>query len=98
MARHLADSLHAEDLQNFLHENGHEHLRVRHHGALLIIESGPKDDPVSHARFRRDTVNYWMLEMATHTGKWEKTGLRGSFNELMKMLVYDFGWVLTPIE
>jgi hypothetical protein len=24
---------------------------------------------------RRDTIHLWKLEIATHTGRWEKTGL-----------------------
>ena len=98
MVKYSAETYEASDLQKFLREKGHKHLRVRKYGALLIIESGPNDDPVSHARFRRVTVNYWTLEMATHTGKWEHTGLRGLLDDLRQMLVEDFGWVLTPIE
>lgn len=97
MARYSAETWDASDLQRFLHEQGHEHLRVRKHGALLVIESGPDDDPVNHARFRRDTVHYWTLEMATHTGKWERTGLRGTLDDLRQMLVDTFGWTLTAI-
>lgn len=98
MAKYPAESYHASDLQSYLHEQGHEHLRVRKYGDQLILESGRDDDPIKHARFRRVTVNYWTLEMATHTGKWENTGLRGLLDDLRKMLVEDFGWVLTPIE
>jgi hypothetical protein len=82
MAQYAAETYHASDLQTYLHDQGHKHLRVRKYGATLIIESGPDDDPVKHARFRRDTVNYWTLEMATHTGRWEKTGMRGLLDDL----------------
>lgn len=68
MAKYSAETYDASDLKKYLHEHGHKHLRVRRHGALLIVESGPEDDPVKHARFRRDTVNLWILEIATHTG------------------------------
>lgn len=97
MAKHPAETYHASDLQKYLHEQGHGHLRVRKYSSQLIIESGPSDDPIKHARFCRDTVNYWVLDMATHTGRWEHTGLRGLLDDLRKMLVEDFGWVLTPI-
>ncbi len=98
MAQYKAESYEASDLEKYLHEQGHEHLRVRRHGALLIIESGPEDDPVAHARMRRVAVSLWTLEMATHLGKWERTGLRGLYDEIKEQLVHDFGWTLTPIE
>jgi hypothetical protein len=97
MATDHAEDSHATDTERFLHEQGYEHLRVRKHGALLIIESGPQDDPVNHARFRRVSVNYWTLEMATHMGRWEPTGMRDVLDELKTALVRDFGWTLTPI-
>jgi len=98
MAKHNAESWDASGLETYLHEQGHSHLRVRRHGDLLIIESGPEDDPIKHARLRRSTVHLWTLEMATHTGKFQPTGLRGLLDEIKDALVHDFGWVLTPIE
>ena len=98
MPKYAAETYDATALQKYLHEQGQVHLRVRKYGDSLIVESGRNDDPVKHARFRRVTVNYWTLEMATHTGRWENTGLRGLMDDLQKMLVEDFGWVLTPIE
>jgi hypothetical protein len=98
MPKYPAETWDASGLEKYLNEQGHEHLRVRKYGSLLIVESGPEKDPVTHARFRRVTVSYWTLEMATHTGRWESTGLRGILDDLRKMLVEDFGWVLTPIE
>lgn len=98
MAKYPAEEYQAEDLQKFLREQGHEHLRVRKYGVQLIIESGPKKDAIKHARFRRDTVHLWILDMASHTGKWQSTGMRGLLDDLRQMLVDDFGWVLTPIE
>ena len=74
------------------------HLRVRKHGALLVIESGPEDDPIPHARLRRVTKQWWSLEMPTHTGRWQKTGLRGPRLAVLQTLVEDFGWSLAPID
>lgn len=81
----------------FARQGGLDHLRVRKHGDLLIIESGPDDDPIPHARLRRVTKQWWTLEMPTHTGRWEKTGLRGPRLQILQALVDDFGWTLTPI-
>jgi hypothetical protein len=64
----------------------------------VIIASGPETDPIAHARLRRDTVHLWTLEIATHTGKWEKTGFRGLFQDLLKLMMTDFPWTLAPIE
>lgn len=74
-----------------------EHLRVRKRGDLLVIESGPDDAPVGHARLRRITKQWWTLEMGTHAGKWERTPFRATRDELLDILVTQFGWTLTDI-
>ena len=66
---------------------GYDHLRARKHGALVVIESGPTSDPVPHARLRRVTKQWWTLEMPTHTGRWQKTPLRGTRLEILQALV-----------
>lgn len=81
----------------FLHERGHEHVRARKRGAVITVESGPRKDPVRHARFRRDTVHLWLLEMPSHTERWQPTGIRGQLSELLTALVDNFPWTLTPI-
>ena len=66
MAKHLADSASETSLQKHLERYLElNHLRVRMRGDLLILEAGPKGDPFPHARFRRDTVHLWRLEMPT---------------------------------
>ena len=74
------------------------HLRVRHRADLLTLESGDKIDPVRHVRFRRATVQYWTLEAATHTGRWERTGFRDSLPRLVDLLVTTLAWTIAPIE
>ncbi len=86
-------------VERYLHkEAGLDHLRARSRADLVVIESGPADDPVPHARLRRAGAGTWRLEMATHTGRWEKTPIDGQLNEVRETLVQDFGWELTPIE
>jgi len=75
----------------------YKHLRVRARGDLVILESGPEQDPVPHLRFRRATVQWWYLEMPTHTGRWEKTPFRASIPELFELVEEQFGWTLAPI-
>jgi hypothetical protein len=93
-----ADEAHAVDLRALLARHDQlSHLRVRRRGDALILESGPEDDPVKHVRFRRVAMHLWIAEMATHTGRWQPSGLRGRLNELLETVVDAFGWVLTPI-
>jgi hypothetical protein len=75
-----------------------KHLRVRRRADLVTIESGPADDPVRHARLRRVTVHFWTVECATHTGRWEKTGLRGPMSVVLECLVSEIPWVLEPVD
>jgi hypothetical protein len=100
MPKLAAERIDVEGTLSFFERQGagFEHLRARKHGDLVVIESGPDDDPIPHARLRRVTKQWWALEMPTHMGRWEKTGLRGPRLEILQMLVDDFGWTLTPIS
>ena len=98
MAKFPASRSDAHSALQFLHGRGLTHLRVRARGDLLTIESGDETEPVRHARLRHVTVQYWTLDMATHTGRWESTPYRGVMDEILSLLVDTFGWVLAPIE
>jgi hypothetical protein len=87
----------ADGVAQALEKHGFEHLRVRARGMVLTIESGPEDDPIKHARFKRDTVHLWILQVADHKGRFSPTGLRNDLPTLVDILVRDFGWVLEPI-
>jgi hypothetical protein len=94
-----ADEIDAEDLGDLLAEReGLDHLRVRRRADLLTVESGPKADPIPHARFRRSSVHLWTLECATHTGHWERTGFRDTLPRLVELLVTTLPWTVAPIE
>ena len=94
-----AEKMHADDVRDFLAEReGLGHLRVRQRADLLVLESGPVDDPIPHARLRRATVSLWTLECATHTGRWERTGFRDQLAPLFEVLVSTLPWVVAPIE
>lgn len=97
MAKHHATDDHCDSVVAFLHERGHDHVRARKRGAVVTVESGPCQDPVAHARFCRDTGHLWLLEMPTHTGRWQPTGIRGQLPELLHALADNFPWTLTPI-
>ena len=78
-----------------LHATGRTSFRKR--GDTLTLVSGPEHDPVAHARLRKVTRQWWTLEMPTHTGRWDKTGLRAPRTEVLQALVQQFPWTLTPI-
>ena len=93
-----AEEAHAADLRLELARHPQlGHVRVRRRGGALTLESGPEVDPVKHARFRRVAAHLWILEVASHTGRWQPSGLRGRLGELLQALIETFGWVLTPI-
>ena len=90
---------HVDDVVDHLAEfEGLEHLRARRRGDLLTLESGAKDDPVPHTRFRRVGVHKWQLEMPTHTGRWQTTPIRAQLIELVDAVITQFGWMLAPIK
>jgi hypothetical protein len=43
MPKHVADQLQALSLEGLLKDKQLTHLRVRRHGVLLVLESGPHD-------------------------------------------------------
>ena len=97
MAKHPADEIDVDGTEAFLRERGLDHLRVRKRGDTLTLLSGPDDDPVPHARLRKVSRQWWRLEMPTHTGRWDNTGLRAPRTEVLQTLVEQFPWTLTPI-
>ena len=87
----------ARGVEAYLREHGFEHVRTRHRGKVITVESGPQEDPVRHARFRKDTVHLWLLEIADHRGRFERTGLRDTLDNLKEALATTFPWVLEKI-
>ena len=94
MPRHPAEPEDAIAVTKILHAKRLKHLRVRARADVLTIESGPARDTFPHARFRRETVHLWRLEMPTHTGRWQRTPHRGVLDELVRQLMQDYGWTL----
>lgn len=72
------------------------HIHVRKHGALIILESGPEGDRRPHARLRKVTKQWWTLEMPDHMERWNKTPHRALRNEVLQLLVDNYGWTLQP--
>jgi hypothetical protein len=85
----------ADDVREVL--SRHEqlsHLRVRRRADALILESGPKEEPIRHARFRRMTAGIWELDAATHRGQWEWTGHRALLRKLLDILLDEYPWLV----
>jgi hypothetical protein len=93
-----AENSQAQVVARALEDSGLSHLRARLHGSLIIIESGPQKVPYPRARLRRISVNLWALEMATHSGRWEKTPFRAPLAQLLELLIETFGWTLAPVD
>jgi hypothetical protein len=100
MPKHVADELQEFSLAHLLKAKGEHlhHLRVRRHGVLLVLESGPDDDPIPHARFRRLGAHIWRLEIPDHTDAWQNTPLRGQIEHLLDLVVTQMPWILMPLD
>jgi hypothetical protein len=85
-------------LDHFSKHEGLGHLRARKRGKVVTIESGPVGAAVPHARFRRDTVHLWLLEMPGHGGRWERTPYRDDLRSLTQLIEGQFAWMLEPID
>lgn len=94
MAQYKAEDDHPDLVEELLHARGFTHLRARKYGASVIVESGPKDDPMKHFRLRRDTVHLWALDIADHLDRWERTPYREQLEDLVTLVIDDFPWTL----
>jgi hypothetical protein len=98
MPKYNAEDHHAQTVERLLHARKLSHLRARKYGTTVIVESGPKDDPVKHLRLTRQGTHLWLLDMADHRGRWERTPDRGSPEELITLVVEQFPWTLQAID
>jgi hypothetical protein len=98
MSKFPQDPIAVYSLEHVLEEHGLKHIRVRRHGDLLILESGPKNRPMRHLRLRRDTRQWYTLDIATHTGDWQRVPtIRGRAREVLETVIRQFPWVLMPL-
>ena len=98
MAKSFVIQHDVSEVERWLHRHPDlAHIRVRKRGSLIILESGPDNDPVKHARLRRTEVGLWALEMPYRSG-WQSTPFLDPEKEpLLELLHDDFGWTLMPI-
>lgn len=97
MPKQHAETWDVSAVEKRLHDRGLKHLRVRKHGAAVIVESGPADNPWKHFRLRRDTVHLWWLDMASRGSRWDKTPFRDLRDNLVDMVIEQFPWTLTDV-
>ena len=99
MPKLAADELDLESVCAFLdRQRKLRHLRARKRGDTITLESGPKANPIKHMRFRKVTRQWWTVEMATHTGRWEPTPFREPLLPLMQYVSSSFPWLLVSRE
>lgn len=100
MPKLTADETHVWSVQDFLDAHPElDHLRPRKRGDTITLESGPKGDALPHARIRRVTSQWWVLEMPDRTGRWATVPeLRAPIREILDVLREQFSWVLALRE
>jgi hypothetical protein len=70
------------------------HLRCRARAGAIIIESGPKKDPLPHIRLKKLTGTAWSVEEFSHTGRWSPLPIQAPLPDALAAVVADFSWLL----
>lgn len=58
---------------------------------IYSVEDGEK---VNRARLTKVTSQYYLIGMADHNRKWSPNPFQGTMEEMVNLLVNDFGFVL----
>ena len=98
MPKFQAEDHDPKTVERLLHARQLTHLRARKYGAAVIVESGPTNDPVKHLRLTRDSVHLWLLDIADHRGRWERTPERASLKDLVTLAMDAFPWTLQSAD
>jgi len=85
------------NLLDLLHRHGGlEYLKVRRHGASLVLYSLQGDEKVNEARFTAVSRTQWRLDMPLHTGRWQSTPYVGSLTEVVNILITELSPFVAP--
>jgi hypothetical protein len=90
------DFMDLDVLEDMMERKGLDHLYARKHGAHIVIYSKEDGEKVKRARLTKVSAQYFQIGMADHRGKWESTPFRGTMDEMLHLLVHDFGFALAP--
>lgn len=71
-----------------------KHLNVAVRGKNIVIYSESDGNKENRCRFTSLSGATYELGMADHRGKWEPTPFEGTVDELLKMVMTQFEWVL----
>lgn len=86
----------AESTAFILHALGYAHLRARVAGKSVVIESGPEEDPLPHARLSRLSGDNWRIDFPKPSGRWERTPYTGPRGNLVAEIHQNAPWMLEP--
>jgi hypothetical protein len=70
------------------------HLRCRTRAGAIIIESGPKADPLPHVRLRKLASTTWAADEFHHSGRWAPLPIQAPLAEALNAIAADFSWIL----
>lgn len=73
-----------------------QHLRIVARGKQILMLSCEPPDIEKHARFRYVGLDLWAVDIYSHTGRWQMTGIEGDPAELLQALQGICPWVLMP--
>jgi hypothetical protein len=83
-----------EEIENGLHDAGLNHLKVTARGESIVIYSEYNEKKENRCRFTHLSDQTYLLGVANHNGKWEITPFEGAIDELLDIVINQFGWVL----
>ena len=75
-----------------------KHLKVTIRGKNIVIYSEYEKEKENRCRFTQINPRLYIMNMADHTGKWESTPFEDGLEELLKMVMEQFPWVLADYE
>jgi hypothetical protein len=85
----------SERVKEKLHKKRLTYLNVAVRGKNIVIYSEYEGRKENRCRFTQIGGGQYMLGMADHNNRWEDTPFEGTIDELMDMVLEQFGWVLS---
>lgn len=82
-------------IQGFLdRKGGLGHIRLRTWGKSIVLYSGQDPDRDEHARLTSASPRIWQLSLPKYNGGWERTPFAGGLDDVLAVLVDQFGFWL----